>query len=46
LEFDTKIVIIFREDLATWQKLNVSALTISGIYGTENIVGEDYVDAF
>ena len=45
LEFDTNIVVIIREDLATWQKLNVTAFTISGIAGTENIVGENYVDA-
>jgi hypothetical protein len=45
MDFDTKIVVILREDLATWQKLNVTAFTISGIAGTEQIVGENYVDA-
>ncbi len=45
MEFETKIVVVIREDLATWQKLNVTAFTISGIAGTDNIVGENYVDA-
>ena len=45
MEFDTKIVVIIREDLATWQKLNVTAFTVSGLAGTEKIVGENYVDA-
>lgn len=45
MEFDTKIVVIIREDLATWQKLNVTAFTISGVAGTDTIVGENYVDA-
>ena len=46
MKFDTKIAVVLREDLATWQKLNVTAFTISGIAGTvENIVGENYEDA-
>jgi hypothetical protein len=45
MEFDTKIVVIIREELASWQKLNVTAFTISGIAGTEQIVGENYKDA-
>ena len=45
MEFDTKIVVILRDDLASWQKLNVTAFTISGIAGTEQIVGENYKDA-
>lgn len=46
MKFDTKIAVVLREDLANWQKLNVTAFTISGIAGTvENIVGEDYEDA-
>ncbi len=45
MDFDTKIVVILRDDLATWQKLNVTAFTISGIAGTEQIVGENYIDA-
>ena len=45
MEFDTKIVVIIRDDLAMWQKLNVTAFTVSGLAGTEKIVGENYVDA-
>ncbi len=45
MKFDTKIAVVLREDLATWQKLNVTAFTISGIAGTvEGIVGENYED--
>lgn len=46
MTFDTKIAIVLRNDLPTWQKLNVTAFTISGIVGTvENILGENYEDA-
>jgi hypothetical protein len=45
LEFDTKIVVIVREDLAVWEKLNVTAFTVSGVAGSEKIVGENYADA-
>ena len=31
--FDTKIAIIIRDDLATWQKLNVTAFLMRGITG-------------
>ena len=43
--FDTKIAIIVRDDLATWQKLNITAFLMSGITA-ENIdlIGEKYVD--
>jgi hypothetical protein len=44
--FDTKIAIVLREDLATWQKLNVTAFLISGIVGVApGLVGEAYEDA-
>lgn len=44
--FDTKIAIIVRDDLATWQKLNVTAFLMSGIVGASpNILGEPYHDA-
>ena len=45
MTFDTKIAVIVREDLAVWQKLNVTAFTISGIAGTQNLMGEPYEDA-
>ncbi|QEC46502.1 DUF2000 family protein [Baekduia soli] len=46
-DFDTKIAVVVREDLAAWQRLNVTAFLVSGITaqaGAEAI-GEDYVDA-
>ena len=44
--FDTKVAIVVREDLATWQKLNVTAFLMSGIVGaTPEIIGETYKDA-
>lgn len=44
--FDTKIAIVVREDLATWQKLNVTAFVTSGIVGANpSLVGEPYQDA-
>ncbi len=44
--FDTKIAIVVRDDLATWQKLNVTAFLTSGIVGAhENLLGDDYEDA-
>lgn len=44
MEFDNKIVVLLRDDLLTWQKLNVTAFLMSGIGGTQNIIGEPYVD--
>jgi hypothetical protein len=45
--FDTKIAIIVREDLAIWQKLNVTAFLMSGITGANpDIVGEAYRDKY
>jgi hypothetical protein len=44
--FDTKIAIVVREDLATWQKLNVTAFLTSGIVGAHaDLIGEPYEDA-
>ena len=44
-QFDTKIVVIIREDLETWQKLNATAFMVSGIAGTvEDVIGEPYED--
>ena len=44
--FDTKIAIVIREDLAVWQKLNVTAFLTSGIVGaSEGLLGEAYEDA-
>jgi hypothetical protein len=44
--FDTKIAIILRDDLAVWQKLNVTAFVTTGIVGANpGILGERYEDA-
>lgn len=44
--FDTKIAIVVRDDLATWQKLNVTAFLTSGIIAqSPAIIGESYRDA-
>src|SRR5258708_16191840 len=44
--FDTKIAIVLRNDLAVWQKLNVTAFLTSGIVGANpGILGERYEDA-
>ncbi|MGX2975761.1 DUF2000 family protein [Ursidibacter arcticus] len=45
MNFDTKIKVILRDDLATWQALNVTAFLMSGLGATQNIVGESYQDA-
>ena len=41
----TKLAVVVRDDLATWQKLNVTAFLVSGI-GTRHpdLIGEPYVD--
>lgn len=44
--FDTKIAIIVREDLATWQKLNVTAFLAGGMPGSyPDLPGDFYRDA-
>ena len=44
--FDTKIAIVVRENLAAWQKLNVTAFLTSGVVGaSEGLIGEPYEDA-
>ena len=46
MDFDTKIAIVVRDDLATWQKLNVTAFLTSGVTGVDqSLLGEDYQDA-
>lgn len=46
VRFDTKIAVLLREDLATWQRLNVTAFLVSGIAGTvPDILGQPYADA-
>ncbi|HLL32772.1 DUF2000 domain-containing protein [Streptomyces sp.] len=46
VRFDTKIAVLLRDDLAPWQRLNVTAFLVSGL-GTEipEVIGEPYADA-
>lgn len=46
VRFDTKIAVLLREDLETWQRLNVTAFLVSGL-GTvaPEVIGEPYEDA-
>jgi hypothetical protein len=46
MQFDTKIAVVLLEDLAVWQKANVTAFLVSGVAGTDpETVGEPYRDA-
>ncbi len=46
MQFDTKLAVVLRDDLAVWQKTNVTAFLVSGIAGTvPGVVGEPYRDA-
>ena len=46
MRFDTKIAIVVREDLAVWQKLNVTAFLASAVAGGRTeVIGEHYEDA-
>jgi hypothetical protein len=43
--FDTKIAVVLRDDLAGWQRTNVTAFLVSGIAATDpTVVGERYED--
>ncbi len=45
MRFDTKIAIAVREDLAVWQKLNVTAFLASAVAGGRpEVIGERYQD--
>jgi hypothetical protein len=46
VQFETKIAVVLRDDLAVWQRTNVTAFLASGIAGTvPEVVGEPYRDA-
>jgi hypothetical protein len=46
VQFETKIAVVLRDDLAVWQKTNVTAFLVSGIAGTvPGVVGQPYRDA-
>src|SRR5689334_2669511 len=46
-DFDTKVAVVVRDDLATWQRLNVTAFLMSGItaHAGAAAIGEPYRDA-
>jgi hypothetical protein len=46
-DFDTKVAVVVRDDLAVWQRLNVCAFLISGVAAAagEQAIGEPYEDA-
>lgn len=46
-DFDTKVAVVVRDDLATWQRLNVTAFLMSGVaaHAGPEAIGDDYVDA-
>lgn len=45
MRFDTKIAVIVRDDLATWQKLNVACFLSGGLAGSSpEITGEPFRD--
>ena len=45
-QFDTKVAVVIRDDLATWQRLNVTAFLMSGLTAQAgpSAIGEDYLD--
>lgn len=46
MEFDTKVALIVRNDLAIWQKLNVVAFLATGIASAApDAIGEPYIDS-
>ena len=46
-DFPTKVAVVVRDDLAPWQRLNVTAFLMSGVTAAaaEPVVGEPYEDA-
>ncbi len=46
IRFDTKIAVLVRDDLETWQRLNVTAFLVSGIVAEHpELIGKRYEDA-
>ena len=46
VRFDTKIAVLLRDDLAVWQRLNVTAFLVSAIGAADTeVIGEPYGDA-
>jgi hypothetical protein len=46
VRFDTKIAVLLRDDLLTWQRLNVTAFLVSGLGpALPEVIGDPYEDA-
>jgi hypothetical protein len=46
MEFDTKVALVVRDELASWQKLNVTAFLATGIAASApEAIGKPYEDA-
>ncbi|MGW2624641.1 DUF2000 family protein [Micromonospora taraxaci] len=46
IRFPTKIAVLLRDDLVSWQRLNVTAFLVSGIANAvPELLGEEYRDA-
>ncbi|HWS35538.1 MAG TPA: DUF2000 domain-containing protein [Actinoplanes sp.] len=46
MRFDTKIAVVLRDDLLSWQRLNVTAFLVSGLGpAVPELMGQPYVDA-
>ncbi len=46
MSFPTKIAVVVRDDLPTWQRLNVCAFLVSGVAAAvPELIGEPYEDA-
>jgi hypothetical protein len=45
-DYDTKMAVVVRDDLAVWQRLNVCAFLTSGVIAAagSEAIGEDYLD--
>ena len=44
MRFDTKIGIVVRDDLASWQRLNVTAFLASAVASIRELIGAPYRD--
>jgi hypothetical protein len=46
-QFDTKVAVVVSDDLATWQRLNVTAFLMSGLTAQagQTAIGDEYEDA-
>ena len=46
MRFDTKVAVVLENELALWQKVNVTAFLLSGFAAADpSLVGAPYVDA-